>query len=97
MYLLRKNKGLLAYIDKSSGEIYEYPVQLTDEDIQILKAKINLIYALSEQSIETLSFLDKETLDVKDWQCKYCFYKHCCPVNNKGGMSIEHENIACSS
>ena len=37
MYLLRKNKGLIAYIDKSSGEIYEYPVQLTDEDIEILK------------------------------------------------------------
>ena len=97
MYLLRKDKGLIAYIDKSSGEIYEYPVQLTDEDIEILKNKVNLIYALSQQSTETLSLLDKETLDVKDWQCKYCFYKHYCPVNNKGGVDVEHKSSACSS
>ncbi len=97
MYLLRKEKGLIVYIEKSTGEIYEYPVQLTDEDIKILKAKVNLIYTLSQQDMETLNLLDKETLDVKEWQCKYCFYKHCCPVNNKGGVSIEHENSAYSS
>ncbi|WP_457628128.1 CRISPR-associated protein Cas4 [Persephonella sp.] len=97
MYLLRKEKGLIVYIEKSTGEIYEYPVQLTDEDIKILKAKVNLIYVLSQQDMETLNLLDKETLDVKDWQCKYCFYKHHCPVNNKGGENIERENSAYSS
>ncbi|WP_457644190.1 hypothetical protein [Persephonella sp.] len=49
MYLLRKSKGLIVYIEKSSGEIYEYPVQLTDEDIKILKAKVNLYHSKAQK------------------------------------------------
>ena len=68
----RIEKGLLVYMDKSSGDIHEYEVPYDEMRMDFLLDKISEIRKLSSMPLDEVEhFFDTS-------KCKWCFYRSSC-------------------
>ena len=73
----RIEKGLLVYMDKSSGNIYEYEIPYDEMRMDFLLDKISEIRSLTAKSLYGIEFQPDTS------KCKWCFYRLGCPSYGK--------------
>jgi len=73
----RVSKGLLAYMDKSSGNIFEYEIPYDGSRMALLLDRISKIRELASKPTEEIDFQPDTS------KCKWCFYRLGCPYGKQ--------------
>jgi CRISPR-associated protein Cas4 len=73
----RIEKGLLVYMDKSSGNIYEHEIPYDEMRMDFLLYRISEIRNLVAKSLYEIDFQPDTS------KCKWCFYRLGCPSYGK--------------